>query len=125
MWTSGRLTGASSCTDEGAGPTQSCAADRCPLSPRQRRKSGHRPRSEKCQKATYAAQQIAVYSITLSARAMTVGGRVMPSLLAALRLMLNSNVIGCCIGKSVGLAPLRILSTYVADRRNSSGTLGP
>jgi len=51
------------------------------------------------------------YSITLSARAITVGGTVMPSFLAVLTSMVSSNVVGCCIGKSAGLAPLRILST--------------
>jgi len=52
-----------------------------------------------------------VYSITLSARASTVGGTVMPSRLATNMLMLRSNVVGCCMGRSAGLAPLRILST--------------
>src|SRR5215469_11477030 len=52
-----------------------------------------------------------LHSTTRSARAMTVGGTVMPSPLATVRLMLSSNVVGCCIGRSEGFAPLRILST--------------
>jgi hypothetical protein len=41
---------------------------------------------------------------------MTVGGTVMPSLLAVLTSMASSNVVGCCIGKSAGLAPLSRLA---------------
>src|SRR5712671_134551 len=51
------------------------------------------------------------YSITSSARASSVGGRVKPSAFAVLRLTTSSNRIGCSIGRSAGLAPLRILST--------------
>ena len=41
----------------------------------------------------------------------TVGGMVRPRALAALRLMTRSNVVGCSMGRSAGLAPFRILST--------------
>jgi hypothetical protein len=51
------------------------------------------------------------YSITLSARASNSGEMLRPSALAALRLMTRSNLVGCCIGSSPGLAPWRILST--------------
>ena len=51
------------------------------------------------------------YSITLSARASNSGEMLRPSALAALRLMTRSNLVGCCIGNSPGLAPWRILST--------------
>ena len=51
------------------------------------------------------------YSIILSDRAITVGGTVIPSLLAIDVSMMSSNVTGCCIGKSLGLAPFKILST--------------
>ena len=37
---------------------------------------------------------------------------VRPSALAVLRLMINSNFVGCSTGRSLGFAPLRILSTY-------------
>src|SRR5262249_23534556 len=49
--------------------------------------------------------------ITLSARAKTFGGMVMPISLAAFRLMMNSNFFGCSTGKSAGFAPFNILST--------------
>src|SRR6266850_4940111 len=49
--------------------------------------------------------------ITLSARASTLGGIVKPICFAALRLITNSNFVGCSTGRSAGLAPFRILST--------------
>src|SRR5262249_17410823 len=66
-----------------------------------------------------------LHLITLSARASTFGGIVRPICFAALRLIINSNFIGCSTGRSAGLRPLRILSTYVAARRNMSGALCP
>jgi hypothetical protein len=48
------------------------------------------------------------YSITSSARADRVGGTSMPSAFAVLRLITNSNLVDCTIGRSAGLAPLRI-----------------
>src|SRR5262245_36134572 len=49
--------------------------------------------------------------ITFSARMSTIGGIVRPICFAVLRLITNSNFVGCSTGKSAGLAPLRILST--------------
>jgi hypothetical protein len=49
--------------------------------------------------------------ITFFARIITTGGIVKPVCFAALRLMMNSNFVGCSTGRSAGLAPLRILST--------------
>src|SRR5215475_12736388 len=60
------------------------------------------------------------YLITLSARYSTDCGIVRPICLAALRLIMKSNFFGCSTGRSAGLAPFRILSTYVAARRNRS-----
>ncbi len=51
----------------------------------------------------------ACYSMTLSARRSSVCGIVSPNAFAVLRLMTNSNLVGCWIGRSAGLAPLRIL----------------
>ena len=65
------------------------------------------------------------YLITLSARASTFGGIVRPICLAAFRLMINSNFVGCSTGRSAGLAPFRILSTYVAARRYKSVMFTP
>ena len=39
----------------------------------------------------------------------------MVDLLAAFRLITNSNFLGCSTGISAGLPPLRILSTFLAD----------
>src|SRR5262249_56647981 len=60
------------------------------------------------------------HSITSSARASKIGERSKPSALAALRLITNSNLVPCWTGKSAGFAPLRILSTKVADRYHIS-----
>src|SRR5689334_16325265 len=49
--------------------------------------------------------------ITRSALASTFGGIVRPICLAVLRLITNSNFVGCSTGSSAGFAPLRILST--------------
>src|SRR5262249_43948002 len=51
-----------------------------------------------------------IYSITSSAIASTPGGMVRPSVWAVLRLMTNSNLVGCATGKSAGFAPFRILA---------------
>jgi hypothetical protein len=51
------------------------------------------------------------HSITSSARAKRVGGIVNPSALAVIRLMTSSTLVLCWIGKSAGLAPLRIFPT--------------
>jgi hypothetical protein len=51
------------------------------------------------------------YSMIWSARPSNDGGIVRRSALAVLRLMTNSNLVGCSIGRSPGFAPLRILST--------------
>jgi hypothetical protein len=48
------------------------------------------------------------YSITSSAVASSDGGTGRPSVLAVLRLITSSNLVGCKTGRSAGLAPLRI-----------------
>src|SRR5579872_4995710 len=48
------------------------------------------------------------YSITSSARAITVGGILRLRALAVLRLMTSSNLLGACTGRSPGFSPLRI-----------------
>ncbi len=65
------------------------------------------------------------YSITSSARASSVGGISSPRVLAVVRLIMRSNLVGCSIGMSAGFAPRRILSTYSAVRRNSAGQFTP
>src|ERR1051325_5897191 len=49
---------------------------------------------------------------------LTVVGIVSPICFAALRLTMNSNFCGCATGRSAGLAPFKILSTYSAARRD-------
>ena len=68
---------------------------------------------------------IAAYSRSVSARVINEFGNVIPSDLATFRLRANSNRVGRSIGKSVGRAPLRILSMNPATRRISSLVLGP
>jgi len=51
------------------------------------------------------------YSINSSARVSSVGGTVRPSVLAVLRLMTNSNLVGACTGRLAGLSPLRMRAT--------------
>ena len=48
------------------------------------------------------------------------GGTSRPSALAVLRLITGSNFVGACTGRSAGLSPLRMRSTYAAERRNWS-----
>ena len=49
-----------------------------------------------------------IYSITSSAMLISPGGNVRPSVLAVLRFMTNSNLIGSITGKSDGFSPLII-----------------
>ena len=63
--------------------------------------------------------------ITLSALTSTFGGIVRPICFAALRLITNSNFVGCSTGRSAGLAPFKILSTYVPARRSKSSMFTP
>src|SRR5262245_13428067 len=58
-----------------------------------------------------AASGLAAQRITSVAWKRRIGEIVRPSASAALRLITSSNVVGCSIGRSAGLAPLRILST--------------
>jgi hypothetical protein len=56
------------------------------------------------------------YSITRSAVAIKLAGTVIPSAFAVLRLITNSNLVGCSTGRSAGFAPWRIRLTYEAAR---------
>src|SRR5262249_24759259 len=53
----------------------------------------------------------ALHSITSSARASSVAGISMPSVLAVCRLMTNSNLVGSWTGISAGFSPLRMRPT--------------
>src|SRR5207237_7583930 len=50
-----------------------------------------------------------VHSITSSARASSDCGTVRPSAFAVLRLITNSNLVGCSTGRLAGFVPARIL----------------
>src|SRR5262249_39141965 len=58
----------------------------------------------------------ASYLISLVALANTSGGIASPICFAVLRLITNSNLVGCSTGRSAGLAPFRILCTKYATR---------
>src|SRR5262249_374690 len=69
---------------------------------------GEPPRAER---GTKQSQQVApLHRIASSDGTSSAGGIVRPRAFAVLRLMARSNFTGCSIGKSAGLAPLRILS---------------
>src|SRR5438552_3273495 len=72
---------------------------------------GHERRSK--ERRTRASKERAPvhHWMTSSARCRSAGGIVRPRALALLRLITNSNFVGCSTGRSPGLAPLRILST--------------
>src|SRR5204862_7738217 len=55
------------------------------------------------------------YSFSSSARASTDGGMARPSAFAVFVLTTSRNVVGCCTGRSAGLAPRRMRSTQSAD----------
>lgn len=54
-----------------------------------------------------------LYSITLSAAVSKIAGTVRLSAFAAFRLMTSSKEVGCWIGRSAGLAPLRTFPTKI------------
>src|SRR5262245_50332158 len=77
--------------------------------------SGFLPLSDERPRSRRAAEQrdelASPHSITSSARASMVGGMMMPSSFAVLRLMTNSNFTACWTGRSDGFAPFRIFPT--------------
>src|SRR5262249_26538531 len=68
-----------------------------------------RPRSRRA--AEPRGERASPHPITSSARTNRVSGIVRPSALAVVRLMRSWNFVGCSTGRSLGLAPRRILST--------------
>src|SRR5262249_52652868 len=53
-------------------------------------------------------ERATLHSITSSASESSLSGIWRPSAFAVLRLMLNSNFVGCMTGKSAGFSPLRM-----------------
>src|SRR5262249_54940560 len=72
-----------------------------------------RPRRERpSRRAAEQRDELATFhSITSSAVASSVCGTSRPSAFAALRLIANSNLVGCTTGRSAGRAPLSTLPT--------------
>src|SRR5262245_43693656 len=77
--------------------------------------SGHVQRNRACLLRANSGHA-ACYSITSSARPISVLGTVMPSALAVLRLMTNANLVACTTGNSAGFSPLRTLPVAPAKR---------
>ena len=67
-----------------------------------------RERPKSANRVTSRRSKSACYSITSSACASRLGGRIAPIALAAGRLTTSSNVVGCTTGMSPGFSPLRI-----------------
>jgi hypothetical protein len=65
------------------------------------------------------------HSITSSALSRMAGGSSRPSTLAVLRLTVSSRRVGCSTGRSAGLAPLMMRSTWRAAPFTSSSISGP
>ena len=61
-------------------------------------------------RAGNSQDESASHSITRSARNRIEAGTFRPSILAVFRFTISSNLVGCSIGRSPGLAPLSILS---------------
>src|SRR5262249_11223156 len=73
-----------------------------------------RPRRERPHRHRAAEQRYELapsHSITSSAMESSVGGTVRPSVLAVLRLITSSYLVGACTGRSPGFSPLRMRST--------------
>jgi hypothetical protein len=68
--------------------------DQCPLCPRKRTLFTAARMSALCHKRTHALQQTAAYSITSSAAFNRSIGTPRPSVLAVLRLITSSNLVG-------------------------------
>src|SRR5262249_14358185 len=65
------------------------------------------------------------YSITSSASCWSLSGTSRPSVLAVLRLMTSSNLVGCSTGNSAGLAPCMTLATIWPVCHHIRARLGP
>jgi hypothetical protein len=66
-----------------------------------------------------------LHSITSSARASRVGGTSRPSAFAVFRLTTSSYLVGAWTGRSAAFSPLRMRSTYAAERRTMLVVSGP
>ena len=85
------------------------------------------PRRERayCERHCRTGQLFGFHSMTSSARTSNICGTSRPNAFAAWRLITNSYLVGACTGRSAGLVPLRMRSTYEAERRTTSKESGP
>ena len=81
-----------------------------------------RPRRRAAEKRDELAP---LHSITSSARASNLSGIARLNALAVLRLITNSNLVGCMTGRSDGLAPLMIFPAYMPIWRYASDRCVP
>jgi hypothetical protein len=65
------------------------------------------------------------YSIISSARETRRGGALSPNVLATFKLIEKMYLVGACTGRSAGLSPFKMRSTYWAERRKMSRVSGP
>src|SRR5262249_55994236 len=87
---------------------------------------GARRERPRCRSAAEQRDELASdHSITLSARASSVGGMVRSSAFAVLMLMLVTSFVENSTGRSAGLLPFRILSTQSAAREGFSESSTP
>src|SRR5262249_49061876 len=106
-----------------SGLTGRSAAEKADHRHRLLRARCERPRG--CRAAEQRDDLPPLHSITSSAVICMISGTVRPSALAVSRLITNSYLVGVCTGKSAGFSPLRIRSTYEAERRTMSMLSGP
>ena len=93
---------------------------RCPLYPRKRTCW---PTRSGC--LLWANRRHLSQSSNSSARTIRPSGTSIPSVFAVVRLITSSNLVGRKTGRSAGLAPLRMRSTYAAVCRNTLGRSTP
>src|SRR5262249_13859317 len=77
----------------------------------------HRPEPPRRRAAQQRDDLAPLHAMPSSARTKNVSEIARPSVLAVLRLTMSANFVGCSIGRSAGLAPLRMRSPKYAARR--------
>src|SRR5215467_10210744 len=82
-------------------------------------------RPRRCRAAEQRDEVAPFHSITSSAMASSPGGKLRPNILAVLRLITNSNLVGCMTGRSAGFSPLRIRPVYTPACRYEPVMLVP
>ena len=110
------LRGAGQPRDRRVQPGPRGARGHRPAGPRSGRDARDRDHPDSARLTPRAAGPGARYWMTSSARASSDGGMVSPISAAVFRLIISSNLVGRSTGRSAGLAPFRMRSTYIAAR---------